>query len=179
MRRIDPSDKIKPEPSQWLEQLRVSLRDACFVAIACTVLALAVNTLRPDGIALIQRAEYQILVPCPVTEGQVEPISAETLKPDDPRTLVIDARASSEYKQWRVSGAMNVPFDYLEPTDPKIIAQIASSGAKRVVVYGDGDDPDSGEQLAKELAGKGIRNVGYVVGGSSRLNPIASDRGAP
>ncbi len=38
-----------------------------------------------------------------------------------------------------------------------------------MVVYGDGGDPDSGEQLARELAGKGIRNVGFVRGGAPAI----------
>ena len=38
-----------------------------------------------------------------------------------------------------------------------------------MVVYGDGLEPDSGEELAKEIAGKGIRNVSFVQGGVKAL----------
>lgn len=170
MRGLSPSKSNHNHDFGLFNSLKIGLRDAIAITIACFPFAFAFNALRSDGIALIQQKEYQILVPCPVTEGTVEATDAEALKPDAPRTLLIDARSSEEFQRWHLPGALNVPYDYLEPTDPKTINQIVSSGAKRVVVYGDGDNPDSGEQLAKEIAGKGIRNVAYVRGGSSRLN---------
>jgi hypothetical protein len=48
-----------------------------------------------------------------------------------------------------------------------------------VVVFGDGGDPDSGEQLARELAGAGIRNVVFVAGGAPRLQAATLPRGTP
>jgi hypothetical protein len=38
-----------------------------------------------------------------------------------------------------------------------------------VVVVGDGEDPDSGRELARELAGKGLKNMAYVTGGAPAL----------
>jgi hypothetical protein len=74
---------------------------------------------------------------------------------------------------------MCVPFDYLDPTPEKTIQdlarRIASSGAKRVVVYGDGDEPDTGEQLGKEISGKGIKNVFFVKGGAPALRKASTD----
>jgi len=174
MRGLSPFNSNHNRDFGLFNSLKTGLRDAIAITIACALFALAFNALRSDGIAIVQQKEYQILVPCPVTEGKVEAIDAEALKPDEPRTLLIDARSSEEYQRWHLPGALSVPYDYLEPTDPKTINKIASSGAKRVVVYGDGDNPDSGEQLAKEVAGKGIRNVAFVTGGSDRLNK--SDR---
>jgi hypothetical protein len=149
--------------------LSAAFRDAVMVTIACAVIGVTFNALRRNGIALIQQRDYQILVPCPVAEGYAQAIEAGSLAPGDPRILVIDARAVDDYRQWHFRGAINAVFDYLEPIEPSVIQKIASSGAQRVVVYGDGCDPDSGEQLAKELAGKGIRNVAFVRGGINRL----------
>jgi hypothetical protein len=170
MRGIDVSSSDRNRDLRLLYTLKIGLRDAIAITIGCAIFALAFNALRSDGIALVQKSEYQILVPCPVTEGTVESIEAKALKAGESRILVIDARSSNDYKSWHFTGAINIPYDYLEPTDPKKINEIASSGSKRVVIYGDGDDPDSGEQLAKEIAGKGIRNVSYVKGGSRQLN---------
>lgn len=162
-----------------LHTFHIAVRDAAVVTVACIVIAIAVNALRRDGIALIQRNDYQILVPCPVTEGEVEALSPEGIELGDPRTLVIDARDTAQYKRWHRDRAMNVPFDYLEPVAPTMIEKIASSGAKRVVVYGDGRDPDTGEQLAKEIAGKGIRNVAYIRGGIDTLSKPPAGGNAP
>lgn len=170
MRELNLTNSNRNHDFKLFDSLKIGLRDAVIIAIACALFAVAFNALRSDGIALIQRKGYQILVPCPVTEGVIEAIDAQTVKPGESKRLIIDARSSEEYKRWHLSGAINVPYDYLEPTDPKTINEIASSGAKRVVIYGDGDNPDSGEQLAKEVAGKGIRNVAFVKGGSRQLN---------
>ncbi len=139
------------------------------VVIGCTVVGLTFNAVRDDGLALVARAPYPILVPCPETSGAVEELLIADPRLGERRTLLIDARSRAEYERWHAPGAANVPFDYLAPTDPAVLREIASSGSTRVVVYGDGDDPDSGEQLARELAGKGIRNVGYVGGGARAL----------
>ncbi len=40
-----------------------------------------------------------------------------------------------------------------------------ASNAARVVVFGDGRVPDSGREMARELAGRGMVNVFYVEGG--------------
>jgi hypothetical protein len=137
--------------------------------VGSAVVALAFNAIRHDGLAMVARAPYRILVPCPETAGDVEALLAADPRLAEGRTLLIDARSRAEYDRWHAPGATHVAFDYLAPTDPAVLRQIASSGSTRVVVYGDGDDPDSGEQLARELAGKGIRNVGYVPGGARAL----------
>ena len=78
---------------------------------------------------------------------------------------------------------MNVPFDYLDPTPKDVLKnlarKIAVSGARRVIVYGDGDIPDTGEQLGREIAGYGIRNVFFLRGGAPVLKEVAAKRGAP
>ncbi len=58
-----------------------------------------------------------------------------------------------------------MPDDHLQ----ELAELIASSRATRVVVYGDGGRPDSGEHLGKEISGRGIKNVGFVEGGAPAL----------
>ena len=45
----------------------------------------------------------------------------------------------------------------LEAAIESLAKAIARSRAQKVIVYGDGDDPDTGEQLGKEISGKGIK----------------------
>ncbi len=143
--------------------------EALVVTALCAVLALLVNALRAEGLPLVQETEYQILVPCPETSGEVETLTGLNLTGAPTETLVLDARSRGAYESWHVPGARNVPYDYLEAVASATLRKLASSGAKRVVVYGDGENPDCGEHLAKELAGKGIRNVGFIVGGAPAL----------
>ena len=97
---------------------------------------------------------------------------AEAVAAGDPRlgsALIVDARPPEERGSFVWPGALEIPYDYLSPTPPEAVQRIAASGAPRVVVFGDGGDPDSGEQLARELAGKGLRNVCFVRGGAPAL----------
>lgn len=162
-----------------MHPLRTAVRDALAVVALCGAVGLGFNAWRPSGIAIVQRDAYEILVPCPETAGEVERVDPRDPRVGDARTLLVDARSRADYERSHPAGALHVPFDYLEPTAPAALRQIASSGAARVIVYGDGGDPDSGEQLAREIAGKGIRNVGFVAGGARAFDSRPPDGGAP
>jgi rhodanese-like protein len=172
------------------ENLISILRDASVVVIVSLVATIALNALRWDDERLdwIAEKEYEILVPCPEPLEEIDATSlAEALGLlDNPGTLFIDAREVEAFEVWHAGEAMNVAFDYLAPTPQCIIRQIIRGGAKRVLVYGDGDDPDSGHELGRELAANGLRNITYVVGGAPALEkalksgaPGAPEGGAP
>ncbi len=144
--------------------------NALVIVLLCGLIALIFNTVRPNGIAIIATSDYQILVPCPEPGGPVQ-----ILPPSDPAvtsasTFLIDARNRSEYNKRHLETAVNVGFDWLDPIPDEILNQlaieIASSRVTRVVVYGDGGLPDSGEYLGKEISGRGIKNVFFLDGGA-------------
>ncbi|MCU0290492.1 MAG: rhodanese-like domain-containing protein [Thermoanaerobaculaceae bacterium] len=151
-----------------------TLVEAALVAAVSAGVALAVNTLRPNGLPLLARTPYEVLVPCPEPGGEVTPVA-----PDDPavgssHTFRIDARTPAEALAGpRLPGAVHVPFDWLDPIPDARLAElaraIAASRATRVVVYGDGGHPDSGEHLGREISGRGIKNVSFVRGGAPAL----------
>jgi rhodanese-related sulfurtransferase len=148
--------------------LRV-LRDASLIAAGCALLGLAFNAARPHGLPLIARQAYAILVPCPEVGGE-----ATALAPADPRltqpgTLVLDARSPAAFAAWHLPQAKSLPYDYLASVAQKQIQAILDSSPTLVAAYGDGEDPDSGRELAKEIGSKGIRNVFYVEGGAPAL----------
>lgn len=152
------------------------VREATIAALACSVVGLVVNAVRPGGIPLIAEADYELFVPCPEPLGEVEGLDPRDPRIAEGRALRIDARSPEEYAQWHWPDAQNVPFDYLEGIAEATLRRIAASGAVRVVVYGDGLDPDSGRELARELAGRGVRNVFYVRGGAPALRDRDSAR---
>lgn len=168
MRAVSDGGQLGP-PARAVQSWRSVARDAALVVVGSAVVAMSLNALRRDRLPWIQRAEYQILVPCPETAGQAGEVPADRALLEAPHMLVLDARSTRDYRAWHVERALHVAFDYLEPTPSDMVRRLASSGAKEVVVYGDGLDPDSGEQLARELSGKGLRNVRFVRGGAPAL----------
>lgn len=151
-----------------------TLRDASGAVVLSAVLALAVNTVRKDGIPLVATEPYGIFVPCPEPGGEVFPLQPTDVRWDDARELLIDARPPERYRGWHAAGSVNVPFDFLEPVPDETIAALVATRSRRVVVYGDGLSPDTGEELARELSGRGMRNVHFVPGGVLVLQEIGS-----
>ncbi|MFW5740813.1 MAG: rhodanese-like domain-containing protein [Myxococcota bacterium] len=151
------------------------VRDAAIVAALSTLVALSVNAVRTEGIPLVQQEEYDILVPCPEPVGDPEEMAASDPRIESDKSLLLDVRSKEEFAEWHVSGARNQPFDWLGPPVDKevktVAKQVAASRAHRVIVYGDGDNPDSGREWAKLLSGARIKNVFYVKGGAPALNP--------
>lgn len=157
------------------QTLARTVREAAVVAGASALLALAANAVRPSGLPLVARAPYETLVPCPEPGGPVL-----GLEPDDPvlaspRSFLVDARSAGEYGAHHMPAAVNVAFDWLDPLPEERLRElaraIAASRATRVVVYGDGGRPDSGEFLGREISGRGIKYVHFVRGGAPALLP--------
>ncbi len=160
--------------------LRTAVEEALLVAAAAAGAAIAFNALRPGGLPLVAEAPYQTLVPCPEPGGPVAAVSAGDPVIASDRSFIIDARAAREFSEQHLPGARNIPYDWLDPVPDDVmdeVAQdIAASGAVRVVVYGDGGRPDSGEFLGREISGRGIKNVFFVAGGAPTLFAAGGDR---
>jgi len=157
------------------EAVAESLPRALRALGACAVIALAVNAwLHPEPLPLVAEREYEVLVPCPESGGEAAPLDAADARLTSSATYVVDARAAARYSAWHLPGSRSIPYDYLEPTPPDTLCDlaqsIARSRARQVVVYGDGDAPDTGQLLAREISGHGIRNVFYVRGGAPALS---------
>ena len=161
------------------QSLRRALGDACLIVLIGMVVALVANLLRVDGLPLIAHTPYLTLVPCPEPGGPVETLDAGSPVVASGKSFLVDARSQSEFETQHLPGAVNVYYDWLEPlpevTLVELATSIAASGATRVVVYGDGGRPDSGKYLAKEISGRGIKNVHFIRGGA----PAALGREAP
>ncbi len=162
-----------PEPLPPRSSWRRATTEAAAVAAATGLLALGVNALRPGGLPLVARTPYEVLVPCPEPGGPVAPVEPSDAALRGARVFLVDARDAASYRAGHLPGAVNVPYDWLDPLpEPelkRLATEIAASGATRVFVYGDGGRPDSGEHLGREISGRGIRNVGFVRGGAPAL----------
>ena len=152
---------------------RTTFAEAGAVAVLAAVVSLVFNTARPNGLPLVARQPYRVLVPCPEPGGPVLPMAVDDPALTAERTFLIDARPARDFAAGHAHGAVNVPYDWLDPLPEdrlqELARSIAASGAARVAVYGDGGRPDSGEHLGREISGRGIKNVHFVVGGAPAL----------
>lgn len=152
--------------------LKTLLRDAVIVVLLSAALALLANILRPsDSIALVAREAYEILVPCPEFRGlPAKPLEPGQVVLEEHGMALVDARDTEAYTAWHLPGAISIPFDYLEPRPEE--KKVLMTRARRVIVYGDGDDPDTGQQLANAISSKGVKNVFYIKGGAAVLRRL-------
>ncbi len=148
----------------------VILRDAGIIVVLASGAALSFNSVRSsDAISLVAQEPYQILVPCPEHEGTTEAVSAAAARGPGPGVLFIDAREPEVFTAWHHPDATSIPFDYLDPISEEKVRQVLQSRAKKIIVYGDGADPDTGHQLALILSSRGLKNVFFVKGGAPAL----------
>ena len=149
-----------------MRELGALFRDAALIVALSAAVGFGWNAVQPQGIPLVARQPYSTVVPCPVGSGEVAEVAPEAVTWGGGPDLVIDARSREEAAAWSAPGAVLVPYDFLTPVDPAVVADLLSRSARRVVVYGDGALPDTGHELAAELAGAGLRNVHWVPGGA-------------
>ena len=154
----------------------VMVRDAFLVFIIATTLALVSNAFREDGIPLVAKEEYTILVPCPESMGEATAINTDDPLIGDPASLLIDVRSRKEFDEWHLPQALNQPYNWLAEQDEvdrkaaELAKNIARSRKHHVIVYGDGENPDAGEYWAASLSESGIKNVVFISGGVAALH---------
>jgi len=170
------------EPGSMVENKGITpnrrvLLDACLIVVFGALCGICSNLFRSaERIEWVQHKPYDIVVPCPEPVGRATAIAPNHAKLLEFTTLVMDARSPEEFAEWHLPGAINVPFDWLGPPVQAEVEQlakrVAASHSAQLVVYGDGDNPDSGREWARLLAGGGIRNIAYVEGGAPALRKL-------
>lgn len=150
--------------------------EASVLACGASVIALAVNIFHPKSIPFIATDAYETMVPCPVQEGHVTPIAASASELVEKGVFLVDAREESEFHKWHPKGALLLTYDFLDPIPPENIREmakrIAAKRATKVLVYGDGANPDTGELLGIDISAAGINNVFYIKGGADALKAV-------
>ncbi|MCX7958740.1 MAG: rhodanese-like domain-containing protein [Deltaproteobacteria bacterium] len=154
---------------QGLRQFLKTLKNSAIITVAVSVIALIINIFHPHRIPLFASKPYEIYVPCPEKSGTISEITVEELPSILNKSVIIDARSREEFEKWHFAGAINIEYDYLTPICPKKIKWIISQKKQYVIVYGDGEEPDSGRELAKEISGNGVKNVFYIQNGIKGL----------
>jgi rhodanese-related sulfurtransferase len=152
-----------------MQRLKEIIRNSIIIVLVVSLLAIIINFIHPHRIPFIAEKQYEIYVPCPDTKGEIKEISVDEFLRMAIESIIVDARSRSDFEKWHFKDAINIEYDFLAPVCPLKIKEIINKKRKFVIVYGDGDEPDSGKELAKELATKGIKNVFFLKGGVKEL----------
>ncbi|MCP4567656.1 MAG: rhodanese-like domain-containing protein [FCB group bacterium] len=135
----------------WIVQLVIIL-------MVSTLIALAVNAGRDQGIALIGNWPSRTAT----GEGPITPPSAEEGDPpfitlDDavakfqsPDIIFIDARDPEDYQYGRIQRAINIPFDYLDDYWEEVLDSL--DRGKTYVIYCSGTECESSLYLGRYMA---------------------------
>ncbi len=128
------------------------------------LLGILVNALRVNGIPLIAEHPYEILLPCPMEQVEVESVSVADVLHG--QVLFIDARPQDSYEKSHIPGAISLPYDDLAEPSAADLQPVRNARAERIVVYGELDQSfDIGHQQASDLAAAGLPRVFYLAGG--------------
>ncbi|OQX28416.1 MAG: hypothetical protein BWK80_00310 [Desulfobacteraceae bacterium IS3] len=139
--------------------------ETLMIIIVSLSIALAVNTLRPGGIAVfgtVQKtaaeAEHAGFKEISVEAG-IEKFKSGTV-------LFVDARSPEDFAAEHIQGAVNLPEQEFDARIDKFIAEIPPE--KEIIAYCDGEHCALGKDLAEKLSLVGFEKVFYITNGFSR-----------
>ena len=145
------------------------------IMLVASLLGIVVNTVRPNGVALIQsgapvstaqHAKPDSTAGADTTHALAEgAISLAEMKRlfDEGTAIILDARDPSEYEQGHIPGAINIPYDRIPEYFDVLQSQVPMDA--HVVVYCRSLTCDFSDQLATELKIIGYKNISVFSGG--------------
>ena len=148
------------------------LTGGILLMIVATVVGVAVNAVRPNGVALIQKGQAvstaqhaesdSTAAEAPLAEGA---ISIEQMKEifDAGTATIIDARSTTEYEEGHIPGSINIPHDRIPEFMDVLNSEVAMEA--HVVCYCRSFTCDFSDLLATELKIIGYQNVSIFSGG--------------
>jgi len=138
---------------------------AVIVTLAASAVGLAVNAVRPGGIALVAPFPYEqdcpdkVVVPAGPT---VDPGRAVRLA-GAADVLFIDARPLEVYTAGHIPGARSLPFSFVTPVAPADAAELKKT--RHLIVYCDSPGDKLAGLLAQQLREAGVSGVKVLTGG--------------
>lgn len=141
------------------EDKRTWMRLALMLAVAL-VLALGVNAVRPDGIAVVRPSQAELIL----REG-ITPLHLDTaiLLHADTNFLFVDARPASVFRRGHIPRAVNFPEEDFDSLYGGFAAKVSQD--RPLVVYCDGIECRASEILSRKFVEKGHRFVHCFFGG--------------
>ena len=140
--------------------IKQTIYQALTIIFSATVIAVAINGLRHDGLNIIDPESEHYTV-----ETDLKKISMDELveKSNDPAVLFIDARPETEFISGHIKNAKSLPYnafddwveDFITTVDPET----------EIITYCSGPLCSQAVEVAEMLLGMGYENISYFPGG--------------
>jgi len=134
---------------------------ALIIVAVSLVAAFFTNLLRPEPLAWVANAPYNIYSDCPETAQHALLLKIENVERE--RDFFVDARRPEQFEAGHIPGAFLLTYDSLFPADKSKLKEIKdAAGGWRIVVYG---DAPGAKLLADDLFSQKLGTVYYLEGG--------------
>ena len=156
--------------------MRRSLLQAAAIVLLSGTIALAVNSLRPDGIPWVENWQKKVL-----NEQLTGGLPAVSLKEareayEGGYALFVDARDADFFEAGHIPGAVNLPVKDFDQMLPKLKERLLA--APRVITYCDSASCEMSVELTEKLLFAGLDHVEIFTGGIQQWKaagqPVAS-----
>jgi rhodanese-related sulfurtransferase len=155
-----------------LQNLKKAFRQAGAVVAAASLIALAVNLCREDGIAVIADWSPAARLEAATDQGDVT-ISAHRAAAfhKSGKTVFIDTRLAGVFSEGRIAGAINIPkhnvFDHLES-----LMEMVPDKNRIIVVYCEKTPCSLSRELVRLLKNMGYANARLLEKGWARWKEL-------
>lgn len=145
------------------ESLKRALWQMPLLVITACVIGIAVNNLRPDGLALVGDWSEQARFADAAGESLVIGLDEAAGLFRRQAALFVDARPQSQYAEGHIQGALSLPWQEADRYFMELAEQL--EGVEMIVTYCDGESCDLSHELALFLKEMGLENVHVLVNG--------------
>jgi 3-mercaptopyruvate sulfurtransferase SseA len=133
------------------------------LVITACVIGIAVNKLRPDGLAFVGDWSRQARFADASGESLVIGLEEASGMFERQVALFVDARPQSQYAEGHIQGALSLPW---QEADRNFMEQAGRlEGVRTIITYCDGESCDLSHELALFLKAMGFENVRVLVNG--------------
>jgi rhodanese-related sulfurtransferase len=145
--------------------IRTSLAQGSFLLLISVIAALAVNAIRPDGIALIPEPQAEHTVVLESGERIDIPLEAARQAWEAGEVQFLDARPASQYAEGHIEGAISLPWLSFDQHADRVLPILRDDAT--LITYCDGVNCSLSKELAKILIDFGFPQVRVLVNGWS------------
>ena len=145
------------------EKFKQAVWQVSLLVITACVIGIAINTLRPDGLALVGDWSEQTRFADAAGDSMVIGLDEAADLFERQAVLFVDARPQSQYAEGHIQGALSLPWQEADRYFMELAERL--DGTSTIITYCDGESCDLSHELAIFLKEMGFENVRVLVNG--------------